>query len=266
MNNTYDFDRDRIFDSCDNFCQNCKNCANFNEIFAKKVANLPKEQQSQVVFESGNPCKTLMLLSEVAKLNMLTIGTQFERVIFFYQIREFLSKTCGCSLVLNYNRRYMREWAQVLLYTYNSIPNICKIIEDVVDERAMARSMNFGLNIHNENTFDQMDNIINLLDRKTRLINLHVKVKRAVMQLSGKMLETAKIRYFERKNPTMMAQKLNVSVRTCQRRIEQLLDCFCDLMPKYGIDCDDVLFEVGRFDPWLLEWFRLDMKTVGFAL
>ena len=257
-------DFDQVFCAGKEFCQNCTKCAKKYLNYNKNLSITNKNLHNETKCDNDNKCKTLQLFCEVAAVNNQTYRTQLERVRYYRAVGQFLGENCGGSLSKKYARRYGREWAQVALYTYEALPNICRMIETVVDERAGARSQNYGLNIYNENTLAQANTIISLLDRKTRMINMHIRVKRALADLPEKLLETAKIRYFERKNVPEMAKELNLSNRTCQRRTEQLLDEFVPLLDKYGLNATSILEDVAQFEPWMMEWFRLPLRMDQF--
>ena len=255
-------DYKKVFDACYRFCSECGNCAKNCQNCINFCQKPDKKLQNGFFSINGKVCDTMLLLSQIASINLLSSTSQFERIKYYFDIKSFFDECCLGNLGKNYSKKFDREWAQVVLYTYNSVPNICKMIEDVVDERALARSLSFGLNVYNENTFAQAETILNFIDRKTKLVNFYVRAKRAVDELDAKLFETAKIRFFERKNVVQMSEKLKVSVRTCQRRTEKLLDDFSLIMKRYGLDAQSLYFDIGKTEPWMLEWFRLDLKTV----
>ena len=258
-NNITNKDFDKIFDSCAEICQNCTNCAHKCSILPPKSTSLNKIRQTMSSFDKLCPCKTMMLLSRAGKINNMTTQTNFERVKFFYATKLFLKEHCSGDVAKIYEKKIDREWAQVVLFTYMALPNICKIIEDVIDQKALARSLNLGLNVEHENTFKQVNNMLDFLDRKTRMTNLHVRATRAISELPAKLKETAEMRYFERKSALEMAEKLQISLRTAQRRTEKLLDEFVPLLKKYGLDSKHLLFEIGRTEPWMLQWFKFNI-------
>ena len=204
----------------------------------------------------------MQVFAQISNVANLSSDTQLERIKYYYAVREFLREYCIGFPKERYTKKYDREWAQVALYTYCSLPNICTMIEGVVDERAQAKSQNYGLNKYNENTEQQATTIIGLIDRKERMINMHIKFSRVLDELPEKLAETAKMRYFERENTRETAKKLQISERTCQRRNDQLLEEIVPLMRKYSIDSNDILRDVAQFEPWMMEWFRLDFKTL----
>lgn len=257
MDRLLDKDYDNIFDGCTQFCQNCPKCIHKTPILPSKSAFGDKNRQN--LPNGMYLCRTMMLLSEVSKYHNITYKNQFDRVVFYYVVRQFLREHCDGQPVKDYEKHISREWAQVVLYVYSALPNICKMIEDVVDERALARSLDLGLNRFNQNTYTQVNNILEFLDRKNRMTNLHIRASRAIAELPPKLKETAEIRFFERKSTAEAAEKLQISLRTVQRRTEKLLDEFVPLMKKYGLDDRNLLFEVGKFEPWMLEWFRLSI-------
>ena len=86
--------------------------------------------------------------------------------------------------------------------------------------------------------------------------NMHIKASRAFAELSKKSKEILEMRFFERKTALEAAEKLQITLRSSQRRTEKALDEFVPLMKNFGLDAKNILFEIGKFEPWMLEWFR----------
>jgi len=262
MKNLVSKDYDQVFEACRGFCHNCTKCVHNFAYFAQNPPITDIRLRRMRFAKEDCKCPTMQAFAQISVVNNLSFDTQFERIKYYLAVRQFLEENCEGFPRKRYTKKYDREWAQVALYTFSSLPNICQIIEGLVDERAQAKSQNFGLNMYNENTEQQANTIISLIDRKTRMINMHIKVSRVLADLPDKLLEAAKIHYFERKNIPEMSEKLHISPRTCQRRNDQLLEEVAFLMKKYGIDSDDLLFGVAQFEPWMMEWFRLDFRTL----
>ena len=249
-------DYDNVFNTCIGICQNCPYCLQKYPISPSKPTKTNKNVQNVTKFYDRCPCKIASILAQTAKTNSALAKTNFERVKFFYVVQLFLEQNCAGKMLEAYTHKMEHEWAQVVLSTYNTIPNICKMIEGLVDELALARSLDLGLNKHNQNTFKQVDNILTYLDRKQRMENMHIKASRAFAELSKKSKEILEMRFFERKTALEAAEKLQITLRSSQRRTEKALDEFVPLMKNFGLDAKNILFEIGKFEPWMLEWFR----------
>lgn len=253
-------DYEYLFEGCRNFCQNCSFCRQ-NNIFSPQKSTFcggDKFEKYTPKVDQKHLCPCVRAVLEAGRANAKFVPTQFERVKFFHIGAAFLRGVCEGAGSEVYHKILREEWARVLLYTYRAMPNLVKVIEGIVDEKAHNKTCGFGLNAQNENTYTQTDRILFYLHRKHNLVAIHARVRAAVRELSAPSRELAKIKFFDQKSTVETAKRLGLAVRTVQRRAQKCCEEFVPLAEKYGLLPDNMLYALGEGgESWALDWFRL---------
>ena len=112
---------------------------------------------------------------------------------------------------------------KVLISAYRFIERNC----DLINEFVYKHAVNFGPSPEYCSTYDVTNNIINLIERKNRLINLKLIMDQIVSELSeeDRMIIVSKMRYnLSMKSFCQVFQM--PSVRTAFRRVQQALERF----------------------------------------
>ena len=113
--------------------------------------------------------------------------------------------------------------AKILISAYRFIEKNCELINEFVYKHAI----NFGPSPEYCSTYDVTNNIINLMERKNRLINLKLMIDEIVSNLNknDKMVILAKMKFDV--SIKTMCQMLEISsMRTAFRRIQSALEHF----------------------------------------
>lgn len=256
---------EEVFTKCNNLCKNCSN-------YTLKHTILPMKNGKQVFSENKNKtrnitqnaanaanfkCGVLSQLFACARKFEKEAATQFDRVEPFHVAVRALEQNCGGKIASSARDALEHEWMRVLLYTHDALPNLIKILEDIIDDRALAKTLGLGLNIFKESTYDQVEQMLKMLERKRNLNELYFAVEDMIACLSDKSKKMIEIRFLERKSAAEAAEMLGLNERTVQRRTERLLDEMTFLAPKYSLTADELLFRLGNKEPWMLNWFRL---------
>ena len=268
MHKNRNLDFENVLAECNFLCSKCDNSLQKQTILPMKngnVSNFQSLDKLSKVKPFGlntsalrfNDCQAANALFDCAR-NLASISnSQFERVENFHVAVSCIEENCSGPVASEARRLLEHEWARVLLFTHNALPNLSKILGDIVDDRALARTIGLGLNVFKENTFTQVEQMLNFIERRRSLNALYNLVNDCLDELSAKSKETANLRFFKRKSAAQAATLLNVSLRTVQRRTERLLDEMRAVMPSHGLDINKLLWWLGKSEPWVLEWFRL---------
>lgn len=113
--------------------------------------------------------------------------------------------------------------AKVLISAYRFIEKNC----DLINEFVYKHAINFGPSPEYCSTFDVTNNIINLIERKNRLINLKLIMDQLVesLQPQDKMIILSKMRYDLSMKSFCQIFEIS-STRTAFRRIQTALERF----------------------------------------
>ena len=113
--------------------------------------------------------------------------------------------------------------AKVLISAYRLIERNC----DLINEFVYKHAINFGPSPEYCSTYDVTNNIINLMERKNRLINLKLMIDEIVSSLNpeDKKIISAKMRF--NLSIKSLCEALEIpSMRTACRRIQLALEHF----------------------------------------
>ena len=113
--------------------------------------------------------------------------------------------------------------AKVLISAYRLIEKNCNLIDEFVYNHAI----NFGPSPEYCSTYDVTNNIIDLMERKNRLVNFKLMMDEIVSQLNhqDKMIILAKMR-FDLSMKSLCEVFHMPSVRTAFRRVQSALEHF----------------------------------------
>lgn len=113
-------------------------------------------------------------------------------------------------------------WCNTMLVAYTALPEIVKSIEKTVDLKVksgfQSRHFSFGLS-----TEEFLNSILQLNQRKIRLINIKVLIDRVLELLPEADTAFLCLRYFERKTFQEVSERLGCSLRTVFRRNERIV-------------------------------------------
>lgn len=115
------------------------------------------------------------------------------------------------------------EDSKTLISAYRFIEKNC----DLIDEFVYRHSINFGPSPEYYSTFDVTNNIIDLIERKNRLINLKLMIDELINTLSieDRKIILAKMRY--NLSMRIISQMFQISsLRTAFRRMNKALQNF----------------------------------------
>ena len=115
------------------------------------------------------------------------------------------------------------EDSKTLISAYRFIEKNC----DLIDEFVYKHSINFGPSPEYYSTYDVTNNIIDLIERKNRLINLKLMIDELIstLNIEDRKIILAKMRY--NLSMSTLCQMLQIpSLRTAFRRMNKALNNF----------------------------------------
>ena len=154
----------------------------------------------------------------------------------------------------------LKIFGKTLLSVYRYLETITNAIENLVDKTTM-NSMYLSQQ-KNLTTFDLSTKLLDLLDKKQKMINLKVICEKCVNQLDDQDKKILYLIYFEGVKSTMISKILNISIRTVFRRKEIALTNFEFLLRKEGYDIN-YFKENYSSEKWLMDYYRFTSK--GFT-
>lgn len=156
----------------------------------------------------------------------------------------------------------LENWSKTLLQSYRYLSTIVETIDKMVKKISIG---SFTYNSKsNTNTLTQFESIIELNNRKEKLINLKVYVDMTLSKLSVKDLEVLSLGYIDGLSVEEIAETQNVSVRTIFRRRKCAIEKFSHVLG--DIITHDKLYSIYSDEGWLMELYEYNFARSGNLL
>lgn len=143
-------------------------------------------------------------------------------------------------------------WAKTLLSSYRFLDRIAGAIDKIIDKKALASSSMLGRDILTGNTLSLTDKIIELSERKVKLINIKVLTEKALEAVGGSEAKILIGKYVEKKPVDTSLQELSLCRRTYFRKMseaEAAFEASCARMGYSSEKLDNYL----KDEAWIME-------------
>ena len=147
------------------------------------------------------------------------------------------------------------EWAKTLLYIYKYLDRVTDGIDKLVTQEALNSFYTRGEKIGSNGVLATADRIINLSERKTRLINIKVMTDKALKSMDKKCAQLLIERYMDNDESEEIALRHNLNIRTYFRRLYQAEIAFLQALSVQGF-YDAKLKEYLIGEKWILEIYE----------
>ena len=145
--------------------------------------------------------------------------------------------------------------AKTILMVYRYLDRIADAIDRLIERRAL-NSFYVGVLGNNDNSiYSVADYIINLSERKIKLINLKILIDMALEDcpiLAGQILIE---KFMDNEKSFDIAKRHNLSERTYFRRLNEALDNFSASLSKLGF-CENKLIDYISSEKWIMEVYN----------
>ncbi len=168
---------------------------------------------------------------------------------------------CKCKSVNDAKRAQIQAYVKTLFTIYPSLPNIIKVIDNIVLSRASSivpvRSVYTGVN----STISEIEKVIDMSDRKMKLLSIVGLAREILAVLSVRDYEIVDLKFFKQMKVSSIASRLEIDERSVFRRINKAIDncvAFCQ-----ASKFDQIFFE-NQFkgEGWIKEIFGKCMSEI----
>lgn len=149
----------------------------------------------------------------------------------------------------------MRIWVKTLLSIYGSLPNILKLIDSIIAKNAANP---FGIN-YGESAMDQIDRVISLTDRKNKLLNIYLLIKKMIENATEKEKQIINYKFVNKITIPAMAQKLGCTERNVFRKINTIIDRLAASSVERGWTICFIESQLNN-EPWIMENYNIFKK------
>ena len=139
----------------------------------------------------------------------------------------------------------IKLWIKTLLSVHSNLPEIIKSVDKIIEIN--ASSMSFITDIYNteKSTFAQVEKVIDLTERKNKLLNLFLMSKNLLSSIDEDDSLFLKRKYIFGWTAEELSQEYQVSIRTVFRKTEKIIE---------------EIFEKAKRKSWSLSFINLQVK------
>lgn len=140
----------------------------------------------------------------------------------------------------------IKLWIKTLISIQSNLPEIIKSVDKIIEMN--ASSLSFISDIYNtqKGTFAQVERVIDLTERKNKLLNLYLISKNLLSGLAEEERTFLKRKFIYNWTADELAIEYQVSIRTVFRRTEKLLD---------------KIYETTKHKNWSLNFINAQVKN-----
>lgn len=161
----------------------------------------------------------------------------------------------------------IKFWIKTLLSSYGTIPEIIKTVDKIIEMQASTTSFMTDVYNKEKTTFCQVEKIIDLSERKSKLLNIHLMTKQILKNLPENESDFIEKRFCYNWTIEDLANEFNISIRTVFRKIDKIIDMVAFSLKKQNWSLSFLESQVKNED-WLKERYHKQIldyfKSVNF--
>ncbi len=135
-------------------------------------------------------------------------------------------------------------WGKTLLSIYRYLDRVADAIDSLIEKQAVQTSSMLGNDALTHNTLSLANKIIDLSERKVKLINIKLLTEKALSVIDEKGAKILIMKYFDNASVDEIMSSFSLSRRTYFRRIAEMEAAF-----EFG--CSRFGFPMERLDDYL---------------
>ncbi len=127
-------------------------------------------------------------------------------------------------------------WFKTILFVYKYLDNLAEAIDNLVERQALNSFYYFSGSSQDNSVMAVSDRIINLIDRKKKLINIKVLVSKCLRKCDKEFAQILIEKYIDNDKSEDIALRHNLSMRTYFRRLIQAEEQFASKACELGFN------------------------------
>ena len=143
-------------------------------------------------------------------------------------------------------------WAKTILTVYRYLERIAGAIDKLINRQAMN---SYYSNFTNDSVIDVANKIIELGERKVKLINIKVLTEKALEGIDELYAKLLVEKYIHSCKGDDIAKENNLAMRTYFRRLSQAENCFSSFFASKGFT-EKKLSEYLKDEKWIIDVFE----------
>ncbi|MBQ9790656.1 MAG: sigma-70 family RNA polymerase sigma factor [Clostridia bacterium] len=169
-------------------------------------------------------------------------------------------ENCSSAKVLEKNK--ISAYVKALFTVYPSLPNIIKVVDNIVLQRASSivpvSSVFGGVS----STMKEIEKVIDMSDRKVRLLRVVAVTRDILSGLSEIDYEIVDMKFFKRMKTESIASRLGIDERSVFRRVSKSIERCSVKCAESGFD-SRFFCELLDGEAWIKEVFNKSMSELS---
>lgn len=145
----------------------------------------------------------------------------------------------------------LKVWSKTLLNIYSCLFRLTREIDKIILSYALKSGFYNGIC----KTYNDIEKMIELTDRKVTLINLKVLIEKSLVSLDKTSCKILTLKYIDKVSNETIYKVLNIKRRTFYRKYIQALSSFGNQLLINGFDINNVNAFV-KDETWILDIFN----------
>lgn len=117
-------------------------------------------------------------------------------------------------------------WGKTLLSVYRYLERLAGALDRIIEKRATQTSSMLGKDCLTNNTLTLTSKLIELSERKVKLINIKLLVEASLASIDEKQAKILILKYFDKAEPEKIMQALSLPRRTFYRKLTEAESAF----------------------------------------
>jgi len=158
------------------------------------------------------------------------------------------------------NKHYLLVYLKTLLGVYKNLPNIISILDKIIERR--ATSLTSTSSIYSSTyieTYNQVNKVINLSDRKSKLLNLYVIIEKVLDSLKVDDRKIIIYKFVQKSKVSDIAKEVGCCDRSVFRRIDSIMNKMVDFMLDKNWTLEFLKNQIGN-ESWIEDAFKQNLK------
>ncbi len=146
-------------------------------------------------------------------------------------------------------------WSKTILSVYKYLERIAGAIDKLIDRNAMNSFYYFTGSVQDNSVMAVANRIIELSDRKIKLINLKLLTEKSLERCDKDFAQILILKYIDCEKSEDIAKRFNLSMRTYFRRLNQAEEQFYNILAFSGFN-EKKLNCYLKTEKWILEVYN----------
>ncbi|MBO5394596.1 MAG: hypothetical protein J6A28_01655 [Clostridia bacterium] len=146
-------------------------------------------------------------------------------------------------------------WGKTILSVYKFLDRVSEAIDKLVKQNAFNSFYFVGQNQSQNSVMAVADRILELTERKKRLINVRVLADKALLECDRHSAQILIEKYMDGDSSQAIAERHNLNIRTYFRHLLAAEEKFCGFMSKFGYD-EKKLQRYLAGEKWIMEIYQ----------